>query len=85
MVCGSLENLVRELIKRAGVEAGSSHSRRRSLASWMDRRGYDLKTIQTVLGHATPDMSLVYIDAWEKRIEQALESTCENLALPNFK
>lgn len=84
MVCGSLENLVRELIKRAGVEAGSSHSGRRSLATWMDRRGYDLKTIQTVLGHATPDMTLVYIDSWEQRIDAAFKQTCQNLMVPNF-
>lgn len=84
MVCGSLENLVRELIKRAGVEAGSSHSGRRSLASWMDRRGYNLKTIQTVLGHATPDMTLVYIDPWPQRIDGAFKQTCQNLILPKF-
>lgn len=84
MVCGSLENLVRELIKRAGVEAGSSHSGRRSLASWMDRRGYDLKSIQTVLGHATPDMTLVYIEAWQKRIDVAFKQTCHKLIVPNF-
>jgi integrase len=84
MVCGSLENLVRDLIKRAGVEAGSSHSGRRSLASWMDRRGYDLKTIQTVLGHATPDMTLVYIDAWSRRIDHGFKTTCSGLHLPAF-
>jgi len=84
MVCGSLENLVRELIKRAGVEAGSSHSGRRSLASWMDRRGYDLETIQSVLGHATPDMSLIYIDAWHRRIEHSFKTACSGLILPAF-
>ena len=84
MVCGSLENLVRELIKRAGADAGSSHSGRRSLASWMDRRGYDLKTIQIVLGHATPDMTLVYIDPWPQRIDLAFKQTCQNLTVPKF-
>lgn len=85
MVCGSLENLVRELIKRAGIEAGSSHSGRRSLASWMDRRGYDLKAIQAVLGHATPDMTLVYIDAWDKRISFAFREACRGLRPPKYE
>ncbi|MCU7919048.1 MAG: site-specific integrase [Candidatus Thiodiazotropha sp. (ex Epidulcina cf. delphinae)] len=82
MVCGSLENLARELIKHAGVHGGSSHSGRRSLATWMDRKGYDLELIQGVLGHTNADMSLIYIDPWDRRIDQAFKTTCRCLMLP---
>ena len=84
MVCGSLENLARNLIKQAGVHGGTSHSGPRSLGTWMDRKGYDLGIIQQVLGHATPDMTLVYIDAWDKRISAAFSDTCSGLQLPSY-
>lgn len=57
-VCGSLENLVRELLKGSGLIHGSSHSGRRTLATWLDRKGYDLELIQLILGHRNPDMTL---------------------------
>ena len=84
MVCGSLKNLARELIKQAGVHGGSSHPGRRSLATLMDRKGYPLRLIQQILGHSTPDMTLIYIEAWEKRIDTAFKSVCSGLLVPNF-
>jgi integrase len=82
MVCGSLENLARELIKQTGIHGGSSHSGRRSLATWLDRKGHDLELIQGVLGHSSPDMSLIYIDPWDKRIDHAFKATCRSLVPP---
>jgi len=79
MVCGSLENLAREIIKGAGVHGGSSHSGRRSLSTWIDRKGYDLKLIQEILGHTTQDMTLVYVEPWSKRIEASFKKCCLNL------
>ncbi|WP_445364220.1 tyrosine-type recombinase/integrase [Microbulbifer sp. ANSA003] len=84
LVCGSLENLARDLIKQAGIHGGSSHSGRRSLASWMDRKGFDLELIQNILGHTSADMTLIYIDPWEKRIQSAFRRTCFGVQLPNF-
>lgn len=84
MVCGSLENLARELIKLADVHGGSSHSGRRSLGTWLDRKGYDLGMIQQVLGHATPEMTLVYIDPWQRRIDVAFKNSCCGLVVPTF-
>ncbi len=84
MVCGSLENLARELIKCAGVHGGSSHSGRRSLATWMDRKGYGLELIQVILGHTTPDMTLIYIEPWDKRIDLAFKSSCSGLIMPSY-
>jgi integrase len=73
-VCGSLENLVRELLKGAGLNYGSSHSGRRTLATWLDRKGYDLELIQLILGHRNSDMTLEYIDPDLPRIKAAFQS-----------
>ena len=71
LVCGSMESLVRELLKSAGLTNGSSHSGRRTLASWMDRQGCSLTLIQQILGHESPEMTLEYIDPWQTRIDTA--------------
>ena len=84
MVCASLENTVRELIKSAGVQGGSSHSGRRSLATLMDRADYELELIQRILGHSDPQMSLTYIDPWMKRIERAYKNLWKGVKLPEF-
>jgi integrase len=84
MVCGSLENLARELIKQAGIHGGSSHSGRRSLATWLNRKGHKLEFIQDILGHASPDMTLIYIDPWDVRIDHAFKTTCQGLTLPTM-
>jgi integrase len=81
-VCGSLENLVRALFTGAGLNAGSSHSGRRTLASWLDRKGYDLEFIQMILGHENPDMSLEYIDPHLPRIKSAFESIWKGVRPP---
>lgn len=73
-VCGSLENLVRDLFKGAGLIYGSSHSGRRTLATWLDRKGYDLELIQLILGHENPEMTLEYIDPDLPRIKAAFQS-----------
>jgi hypothetical protein len=73
-VCGSPENLVRELLKGAGLNYGSSHSGRRTLVTWLDRKGYDLELIQLILGHRNPDMTLEYIDPDLPRIKAAFKS-----------
>jgi integrase len=81
-VCGSLENLVRELLKGAGLNYGSSHSGRRTLATWLDRKGYDLELIQLILGHRNPDMTLEYIDPNLPRIKAAFQSIWSGLKAP---
>ena len=85
LVCASLENLVRNIIKSAGFQDGSSHSGRRSLATIMDRKGFDLNLIQQLLGHDNPEMTVLYIDPWMKRIETAFEKTMKNVRVPEYK
>lgn len=81
-VCSSLENLIRDILKGAGVQGGSSHSGRRTLASWMDRNGCDLELIRYILNHEDPDMTIEYIDPYEKRIEQAYKSLMSAVKMP---
>ncbi len=83
-VCSSLENAIRNIIKSAGVQGGSSHSGRRSLATLMDRADYDLELIQRILGHDDPEMTLTYIDPWYKRIENAYKNLFKGVKMPDF-
>ncbi|MCF6256389.1 MAG: site-specific integrase [Gammaproteobacteria bacterium] len=84
MVCASLENTVRDIIKSAGVQGGSSHSGRRSIATKMDRKGYDLKLIQKILGHEDEEMTLEYVDPDMDRIDAAYKNLWKGVNLPNF-
>jgi len=78
-VCGSLQNLISELFKNAGLHGGSSHSGRRTLATWLDQKNIDLKTIQLILGHEDPNMTLEYIDPNFDRIQAAFDKTLTNI------
>jgi integrase len=84
LVCASLENTIREIFKSSGFEGGSSHSGRRTLATWADRKDVDLDLIQLLLGHLDPEMSLIYIDPSEERIKKAYQNSWKGLRLPDF-
>lgn len=78
-VCGSLQNLISELFKNAGLRGGSSHSGRRTLATWLDQKDVELDTIQRILGHEDPSMTLEYIDPNFDRIQAAFDKTLTNI------
>ena len=82
LVCSSLENLMREILKDAGIQGGSSHSGRRTLATWLDRKGCDLELIRYVLNHEDPDMTIEYIDPSQERIERAYKEILKGIKLP---
>jgi integrase/recombinase XerD len=82
LVCSSLENLMREIIKGSGIQGGSSHSGRRTLATWLDRKGCDLELIRYVLNHEDPEMTLEYIDPYEKRIAAAYKGLMAGVKMP---
>ncbi|MCG7875165.1 MAG: site-specific integrase [Candidatus Thiodiazotropha endolucinida] len=84
MVCASLENTIRDIIKKAGFQSGSSHSGRRSLATLMDRNNYDLGLIQRILGHEDNEMTLEYIDPDIDRIDKAFKSLWKGVKQPVF-
>ena len=82
LVCSSLENLLRKLLKEAGIQGGSSHSGRRTLASWLDRSGCDLELIRYVLSHESPEQTLEYIDPSRDRIAAAFKTILTGLKVP---
>jgi len=84
LVCASLENTVREIIKSAGVQGGSSHSGRRSLATLMDKNNFDLQLIQRILGHEDEEMTLEYIDPDMNRIDAAFKTLWSGVKPPVF-
>lgn len=81
-VCSSLENLMRDIMKGAGIQGGSSHSGRRTLATWLDRKGCDLELIRYILNHEDPEMTIEYIDPSRTRIEQAYKSLWKGVKMP---
>lgn len=48
--CESLTQIIRRLHTQAGIESGSALSARRTFAVRLNRKGYDLRHIQTILG-----------------------------------
>ena len=74
---------MREIMKGAGIEGGSSHSGRRTLATWLDRKGCDLELIRYILNHEDPEMTIEYIDPSEKRIEQAYKTIMKGIKIPD--
>ena len=83
LVCSSLENLMRKIFKGAGLERGSSHSGRRSLATHLDWSGCDLETIQDMLNHVDPDTTVEYIEPCKPRIEAAFKNIWKKVKVPD--
>ena len=52
----------------------------RTLATQLDAKGVELETIQRILGHEDPDMTLEYIDPNFERIQKAFDETLKNIA-----
>ena len=58
-----LNLMLRRAMARAGVEKGSTHSFRTSLATRWARTGVPVKATQQLLGHASPSTTLEYYTA----------------------
>jgi site-specific recombinase XerD len=57
---------LRKIIKRAGKKAGinkniSCHTLRHSFATHLIENGYDVSAVQAMLGHKSPETSMIYI------------------------
>ena len=78
-VCSSMQTLISDIFKNAGLVNGSTHSGRRTLATWLDNKNVPLETIQLILGHEDPDMTLEYIDPNLERIQAAFDKTLINI------
>lgn len=74
---------MREIMKGAGIQGGSSHSGRRTLATWLDRKDCDLELIRYILNHEDPEMTIEYIDPFQKRIEKAYKEILKGIKMPD--
>ncbi len=73
LVCSSLQQLLSELIKKVGVEGGSSHSGRRTYATRLADRGVDIEYIKYLLGHKSRQQTMAYIESNEPRLRNILK------------
>lgn len=68
-------DVMKALITKAGVPQIRFHDLRRTYASWMIGEGRDPKTVQYLLGQATPSFTLlVYADATAEAGDAAMEA-----------
>ena len=77
-VWSSMQTLVSEIFKNSGLPSGT-HAGRRTLATWLDQKGVELDTIQRILGHSDPDITLEYIDPNFERINDAFQQSFKNI------
>jgi len=67
--CIELE--IRKIYQRCGLRGCSSHSGRRAKATSLNKQGIPLNTIQRILGHSKPEMTITYIDISENQLADA--------------
>lgn len=59
---GGIEDVVKKIGKRAGVEKAHPHRFRHTLATNMVKRGAPLQQVQLVLGHEDISTTMIYVD-----------------------
>ena len=69
MTVTGIRSLFRKRRRRLGIEKAKPHQFRHAFASDLARAGVPLTTIQKLMGHADPIMSLIYIDLFLEDIK----------------
>nr|WP_202127020.1 tyrosine-type recombinase/integrase [Cupriavidus sp. SW-Y-13] len=73
LAADSLQSYVTGLYRAAGLGRDySSHSRRRTFASWLLAQGHSLETAQLLLGHAELDHVAPYLEVPKKEYREAI-------------
>ena len=68
---GTVEALIRNIGKKAGVEKAYPHRFRRTGATFAIRKGMPIELVSKALGHANIGTTQIYLDIMEKEVEQA--------------
>lgn len=69
----SIDRTIRKIAQKAGIKKPiSAHSLRRTAATDMYNQGYDLRTIQNVLGHSNPGTTEKYIREVNDNLEDVM-------------
>ena len=68
---GTIESIVRELGKKAGVPNTHPHRFRRTCATFALRRGMPLEQVSKMLGHEQLSTTQIYLDLTERELAQA--------------
>lgn len=59
-------------LRAVGIESGGFHLLRHTAASWLVQKGVPLYQVQTILGHSTPAMTMVYAHLAPGHLAQAV-------------
>ncbi len=73
----TMEDNLKKILTRVALNVPfncTCHTLRHSFASHLNDNGEDLLVIQSLLGHATPRSTRIYIHPSEKRVREALEN-----------
>lgn len=67
----TVENTMRKIAKRAGVERANPHKFRRTCATMALRRGMPIEQVSKMLGHENISTTQIYLDLSEDELAQA--------------
>jgi len=68
---GTIEQMMRRIAKRAGVERANPHKFRRTCATMALRRGMPIEQVSRMLGHEELTTTQIYLDLTEDELAQA--------------